>query len=141
MTRKVSGQKTLKAGTSAGRGATATAKSAKSAKPAKGVKPPPPPAKTAKAGKGAKEPKPKDAKPKDVKKEAKPAAPPKKKRSKSGVVRLKAYWGVFNQMMKRVHLFEYAEKRQADKKAAELSANAKSPHFVQLVKEVIRDAD
>jgi hypothetical protein len=144
MARKVSGQKTLKAGSAAGRSASAPAKSAKPAKDAKNTKPVPPPAKVAKGGKPVKE-----AKAKDVKKDGKPAAklapgekaPPKKKRSKSGVVRLKAYWGVFNQMMKRVHLFEYAEKRQADKKAAELSGNAKSPHFVQLVKEVIRDAE
>jgi hypothetical protein len=149
MARKVSGQKTLKAGSTAGRGAAATAKPGKTAKDAKSTKPAPPAAKAVKGGKPVKE-----AKGKDVKKDAKPAAkappgkappaekaPPKKKRSKSGVVRLKAYWGVFNQMMKRVHLFEYSERRQADKKAAELSGNAKSPHFVQLVKEVIRDAD
>jgi hypothetical protein len=52
-------------------------------------------------------------------------------------VRLKAFWGVFNQSMKRVALFEYSQRRQADKKAAELSTSAKSPHFVQPVKEVI----
>ncbi len=144
MARKVSGQKTLKAGASSGRAAPVAAKSSKSAKDAKSAKPIPPAAKTARGGKPVKE-----AKGKDVKKDGKPAgkappaekAPPKKKRSKSGVVRLKAYWGVFNQMMKRVHLFEYAERRQADKKAAELSGNAKAPHFVQLVKEVIRDAE
>lgn len=68
------------------------------------------------------------------------AAPPKKKR-KSGVVRLKAFWGVFNPVMKRVAVFEYAERRQADKKAAELTASSKASHFVQLVKEVIRDED
>jgi hypothetical protein len=144
MARKVSGQKTLKAGAASGRAASAATKSAKSAKDAKSTKPAPPAAKTAKGGKPVKEVKAKDAK-KDGKPAAKAApaekAPPKKKRSKSSVVRLKAYWGVFNQMMKRVHLFEYAERRQADKKAAELSGNAKSPHFVQLVKEVIRDAD
>jgi hypothetical protein len=67
-------------------------------------------------------------------------APPKRKR-KSSVVRLKAYWGVFNQMLKRVAVFEYAERKSADKKASELSTNAKQPHFVQLVKEVIRDEE
>lgn len=112
------------------------------AKDAKAKKPAAPPAKPAK---GAKEGKSKDAK-KDAKSAAAKAAPakdapPKKKRSKSGGVRLKAYWGVFNQMMKRVALFEYAERKQADKKAAELGAGGKTPHFVQLVKEVIRDAD
>ena len=52
-------------------------------------------------------------------------------------VRLKAFWGVFNQSMKRVALFEYSQRKQADKKASELSASAKTPHFVQPVKEVI----
>ena len=55
-------------------------------------------------------------------------------------VRLKAFWGVFNQSMKRVALFEYSQRKQADKKAAELSTNPpKSPHFVQPVKEVIEE--
>jgi hypothetical protein len=86
----------------------------------------------AEGAKGAKSKEGAAAKPKD--------APPKRKR-KSSVVRLKAYWGVFNQMLKRVAVFEYAERKQADKKASELSTNAKQPHFVQLVKEVIRDED
>ncbi|HTM56381.1 MAG TPA: hypothetical protein VL175_20285 [Pirellulales bacterium] len=54
-------------------------------------------------------------------------------------VRLKAFWGVFNQSMKRVALFEYSQRKQADKKAAELSTSAKTPHFVQPVKEVIEE--
>ena len=83
----------------------------------------------------------------------KSAAPPKKKvaavkkqpakRSRSRAakeVRLKAYWGVFNQSLKRVALFEYSEKKKADKKAEDLSASGKSPHFVQPVKEAIEEA-
>jgi hypothetical protein len=54
-------------------------------------------------------------------------------------VRLKAFWGVFNQSMKRVALFEYSQRKQADKKASELSTSQKSPHFVQPVKEVIEE--
>lgn len=49
-------------------------------------------------------------------------------------VRLKAFWGVFNQSMKRVALFEYSERKQAEQKAQELSASQKTPHFVQLEK-------
>jgi hypothetical protein len=75
--------------------------------------------------------------------ETKPAkkAPAKRKsRAKTAKeVRLKAFWGVFNQSMKRVALFEYSERKQADKKAAELSASQKTPHFVQPVKEVIAE--
>ena len=55
-------------------------------------------------------------------------------------VRMKAYWGVYTQSMKRVVLFEYADKKAADKKAVELSAGGtKAPHFVQLVKEPITE--
>lgn len=64
----------------------------------------------------------------------------RKSRSKTAKeVRLKAFWGVFNQSMKRVALFEYSQRKQADKKAAELSNSAKTPHFVQPVKEIIEE--
>ena len=52
-------------------------------------------------------------------------------------IRLKAFWGVFNQSLKRIALFEFNERKLADKKAADLTKNGKSPHFVQPVKEVI----
>jgi hypothetical protein len=52
-------------------------------------------------------------------------------------VRLKAFWEVCNQTGKPVVRFEYSERKQADKKAAELSASAKTPHFVQLRKEMM----
>ena len=87
------------------------------------------------------------AEPKAKKKSAKAAddgtkkVPVKRKsRAKTAKeVRLKAFWGVFNQSMKRVALFEYSQRKQADKKAAELTASAKSPHFIQPVKEVIEE--
>lgn len=53
--------------------------------------------------------------------------------------RLKAYWGVFNSAMKRLALFEYADRKAADKKVAELIASSRAHHFVQLVKEAIGD--
>ena len=72
-----------------------------------------------------------------VKKKAKP----RKSRAKvSTPIRMKAYWGVFNQSLRRVALFEFNEKKQAEKKAQELSKSGKSPHFVQPVKEVIEDS-
>ena len=52
-------------------------------------------------------------------------------------VRLKALWGVFNQSLKRVATFDYDDRKKADKKAEELTLSAKTPHFVQLVKETI----
>jgi hypothetical protein len=54
-------------------------------------------------------------------------------------VRLKAFWGVFNQSLRRVALFEHSQRGEADKKAADLTESQKSPHFVQLVKEVIEE--
>lgn len=55
-------------------------------------------------------------------------------------VRLKAFWGVFNQSLRRVALYEFNERKQADKKALELTKSGKSPHFVQPVKEQIVEA-
>ena len=75
------------------------------------------------------------------KKTAKKRATPRKSRAKAvKEVRLKAFWGVFNQSLKRVALFEYNERKKAEKKAEELSASGKSPHFVQPVKEAIEEA-
>lgn len=65
---------------------------------------------------------------------------PKKRKSRAvaaNPIRLKAFWGVFNQSLKRVALFDYCNRKAADEKAAELSQLGKSPHFVQPVREVI----
>ena len=65
----------------------------------------------------------------------------RKSRAKSAKeVRLKAFWGVFNQSLRRVALYDYNQKKEAEKKAKELSASGKSPHFVQPVKEAIEEA-
>ena len=67
---------------------------------------------------------------------------PAKRKSRSRTakeIRLKAFWGVFNQSLKRVALFEYNEKKKADKLAKDLTASGKSPHFVQPVKEVVQE--
>ncbi len=75
------------------------------------------------------------------KKKAKKAPAKRKSRAKAAKeVRLKAYWGVFNQSLRRIALYEYTQKKEAEKKAKELSASGKSPHFVQPVKEVIEEA-
>ena len=79
---------------------------------------------------GSKEPKPK------APKAATPQAPRKKAAKET---RLKAYWGVFNPSMKRLVLFDYADKKSAEKKAAELTASSKATHFIQLVKEAITE--
>lgn len=76
----------------------------------------------------------KNAAPKKAPAEKKKA--PKRARA-AKEVRLKAFWGVFNQSMRRVAIFEFNQRKQADKKAAELTKTGKSPHFVQPVKEQI----
>ncbi len=75
-------------------------------------------------------------------KEITPKKVPVKRKSRAKAakeVRLKAFWGVFNQSMRRISLFEYSQEKEAKKKATELSESQKSPHFVQLVKEVIEE--
>jgi hypothetical protein len=75
-------------------------------------------------------------------KEKAPKKEPVKRKSRAKtakVIRLKAFWGVFNQTLKRVALFEYPDRKKAEKMAAELTAGGKSPHFVQLVKDVVAE--
>jgi hypothetical protein len=83
-----------------------------------------------------------DAAEKEAKKAPKAKKAPAKRKSRSRAakeIRLKAFWGVFNQSLKRVALFEYSEKKKADKLAKELTSSGKSPHFVQPVKEVVQE--
>lgn len=63
----------------------------------------------------------------------------KRKTKKSAAdVRMKLYWGVFSQNLKRVAVFEFDQKKEAQKRATELSKGGKSPHFIQKVKEEIK---
>lgn len=72
---------------------------------------------------------------------AKPAkkAPAKRKsRAKEPVeIRMKAFWGVYNQAMKLVAKYDYTQKKAAEQKAEALSSGGKSPHFVAKVKEAV----
>ena len=77
---------------------------------------------------------------KKTKKAAKPDGekPKRKSRAKAAKeVRLKALWGVFNQSMKRVAVYEYHQRSDADKRAKDLTESQRTQHFVQLVKEKI----
>jgi hypothetical protein len=71
--------------------------------------------------------------------EKKPPAKRKSRAKSNEPARVKLFWGVFNQSLKRVALYDFSQKRQAEAKAQELSASGKSPHFVQKVKEAIQD--
>ncbi|MEM7781986.1 MAG: hypothetical protein AAF623_01310 [Planctomycetota bacterium] len=62
----------------------------------------------------------------------------RKTRSKTPeVIRKKLFWGVFNHALKRVALYEFNQRKAAEKRAKELSPEGKPPHFVQKVKEEI----
>ncbi len=81
-----------------------------------------------------------DSTKKKTKKKKKPATKRKSRSKKAPVdVRMKLFWGVFSQSLKRVALYEYSQKKQAQKKAAEMTASGKSPYFVQKVKEVVEE--
>jgi hypothetical protein len=78
---------------------------------------------------------------KKAKAEAKKKAPPKR-RAKSkdpDDIRMRLFWGVYNHAMKRVAKYEYHQKKAAQKRASELTAEGK-PHFVQKDKEPIEEA-
>jgi hypothetical protein len=81
------------------------------------------------------------AKPKKAAK-AKSDKPPVKRKSRAKSTepeRKRLFWGVFNQSLKRVALFEFTQEKAARAKATELSGSGKSPHFVQKVKDVITE--
>lgn len=76
---------------------------------------------------------------KKVAKKKKAAKRKSKKKADAADVRMKLYWGVFSQSLKRVALYEFNQRKDAEKKAKELSSSGKSPHFVQKVKEVVEE--
>ena len=72
------------------------------------------------------------------KKAAKKSSKRKSKKKDATNARMKLYWGVFSQNLKRVAVFEFDQKKEAQKRATELSKGGKSPHFIQKVKEEIK---
>lgn len=76
---------------------------------------------------------------KAAKKKKKATKRKSKKKADAADVRMKLYWGVFSQSLKRVALYEFNQRKDAEKKAKELSSSGKSPHFVQKVKEVVEE--
>jgi len=70
-------------------------------------------------------------------KEPKPKAKPRSRAAK--VTRMKVVWGVFNNSNQRVAVYEYPKRKEADDHAARLTADKKSTHFVQPVKEPIEE--
>lgn len=68
-------------------------------------------------------------------------APVKRKsRSKTPVdVRMKVCWHVCNQAGKPVAVFDFSQKKAAEKKAETLSQAGKTPHYVQKFKQAIEE--
>ncbi len=63
----------------------------------------------------------------------------RKSRKKTKIIRHKVFWGVFNHAMKRVALYDYNQKKAAEKRVKELNDSGKPPHFVQKVKEEVEE--
>lgn len=120
MARKIVNRRELRAQADAAEAKAKTTKKATKEKPPK-------------AAKAKKEKAPKEAK------EKKPAAKKASRKKTAKEARMKAYWGVFSPSMKRLVMFEYADKKAAEKKAADLTASSRSTHFIQLVKEAITE--
>lgn len=61
----------------------------------------------------------------------------KRKKKTPTVIQMKVFWGVFNHAMKRVALYEFNQRKAAEKRASELTDSGKPPHFVMKVKEQV----
>jgi len=76
--------------------------------------------------------------PKKKKAKKKKKATKRKSRAKAALdTRKRLFWGVFNQSAKRVALYSFDQKAEAEQKALDMNKNGKSPHFVQKVKDEI----
>ena len=80
---------------------------------------------------------PADVAPAKKKTRARPATPakPRAARAKKAPPRMRARWGLFDQGMKQVAIFDYNQRAAADEKLADLLAKKKGLHFLQIVKE------
>jgi hypothetical protein len=63
------------------------------------------------------------------------AAKARKPRKPKTVPRMRARWGIFDDSMKQVAIFDYNQRAAADEKAAELATKKKGSFFLQMVKE------
>lgn len=70
-------------------------------------------------------------------KKAPAAAKAKKPRVRKAPVRMRARWGVFDNNMKQVAVFDYSERDAAEAKLADLLSKKKTTHFMQIVKDAM----
>jgi hypothetical protein len=77
-----------------------------------------------------------DVPPRKGRKAKAPATPKVRKvRAKKLPPRMRALWGVFDATMKRVAIFDYNQRAAAAGKLADLIAQKKTIHYLQIVKE------
>jgi len=75
---------------------------------------------------------------KKKKPKAKQKAKPKRTRV-AKVARMRVMWAVFNNSNQKVAAYDYPQKADAEAHAARLTADKKSTHFVQVIKEPIEE--
>jgi hypothetical protein len=80
-----------------------------------------------------------EVKPKKRKPAKEPKAKTKPRTRTPKITRMKIVWGVFNNSHQRVAVYDYPKRKEADDHAAKLTADKKSTHFVQPVKEPIEE--
>ena len=68
--------------------------------------------------------------------EATPA--PKPRRRTKGEIRTRIYWAVFNQSLRRVAVFEFDQRAEAEKRAAKLAVSTGEHHFLQKIKALVQ---
>jgi hypothetical protein len=69
--------------------------------------------------------------------DAEGAALVKPRRRAKVETRTRIYWAVFNQDCKRVAVFEFDQKSEAEKRAAKLMSVAGEHHFIQKIKAIV----
>lgn len=65
-------------------------------------------------------------------------APAKPRRRVKAETRTRIYWAVFNQNLKRVAVFEFDQKGEAEKRASKLMKSSGDHHFIQKIKAVVQ---
>lgn len=65
-------------------------------------------------------------------------APPKPRRRAKAETRTRIYWAVFNQNLKRVAVFEFDQKGEAEKRASKLMKASGDDHFIQKIKATVQ---
>ncbi len=64
-------------------------------------------------------------------------APAKPRRRAKVETRTRIYWAVFNQNLKRVAVFEFDQKGEAEKRASKLMKTSGDHHFIQKIKATV----